>query len=142
MNIGPIGVTGSDSANAIAEKADVVVAVGTRLQDFTTGSWTAFAHDARFISVNAGRVDAGKHRSLPVVGDARNTLVLLSAGMAGYKAPGQWLAFAVEQRQKWNNYVAVNVSYGNRPNSYAQAKLENAKTRHGRCRVWLFVYGV
>jgi len=40
MNIGPIGVTGSDSANAIAEKADVVVAVGTRLQDFTTGSWT------------------------------------------------------------------------------------------------------
>ena len=121
MNIGPIGVTGSDSANAIAEKADVVVAVGTRLQDFTTGSWTAFAHDARFISVNAGRVDAGKHRSLPVVGDARNTLVLLSAGMAGYKAPGQWLAFAVEQRQKWNNYVAVNVSYGNRPNSYAQA---------------------
>lgn len=43
LNIGPIGVTGSDSANAIAEKADVIVAVGTRLQDFTTGSWTAFA---------------------------------------------------------------------------------------------------
>jgi 3D-(3,5/4)-trihydroxycyclohexane-1,2-dione acylhydrolase (decyclizing) len=43
LNIGPIGVTGSDSANAIAEKADVILAVGTRLQDFTTGSWTAFA---------------------------------------------------------------------------------------------------
>jgi 3D-(3,5/4)-trihydroxycyclohexane-1,2-dione acylhydrolase (decyclizing) len=43
LNIGPIGVTGSDSANAIAEEADVILAVGTRLQDFTTGSWTAFA---------------------------------------------------------------------------------------------------
>ena len=43
LNIGPIGVTGSDSANAIAEQADVILAVGTRLQDFTTGSWTAFA---------------------------------------------------------------------------------------------------
>jgi 3D-(3,5/4)-trihydroxycyclohexane-1,2-dione acylhydrolase (decyclizing) len=37
LNIGPVGVTGSDSANAIAEKADVILAVGTRLQDFTTG---------------------------------------------------------------------------------------------------------
>lgn len=42
LNIGPIGVTGSDSANAIAAQADVIVAVGTRLQDFTTGSWTVF----------------------------------------------------------------------------------------------------
>ena len=75
LNIGPIGVTGSDSANAIAEKADVILAVGTRLQDFTTGSWTAFSKDARFISINAARHDAGKHMSLPVVGDARQGLV-------------------------------------------------------------------
>ena len=74
LNIGPIGVTGSNSANAIAEQADVIVAVGTRLQDFTTGSWTAFAKDARFISINAGRHDAGKHMSLPVVGDAKLSL--------------------------------------------------------------------
>ena len=47
LNIGPLGVTGSNSANAIAEQADVIVAVGTRLQDFTTGSWTAFAKDAQ-----------------------------------------------------------------------------------------------
>ena len=61
LNIGPIGVTGSDSANAIAEQADLVLAVGTRLQDFTTGSWTAFAPDARFIGLNVGRHDAAKH---------------------------------------------------------------------------------
>lgn len=121
LNIGPIGVTGSDSANAIAEKADVIVAVGTRLQDFTTGSWTAFSHDARFISINAARHDAGKHRSLPIVGDAKLALEHLRENVKAYKAPAEWTAFAADERKKWNNYVAVNVSYGNRPNSYAQA---------------------
>lgn len=121
-NIGPLGVTGSNSANAIAEKADVVVAVGTRLQDFTTGSWTAFSKDARFISINAARHDAGKHRSLPVVGDARAGLEALSEAVGSYKATNAWLELAQAERQKWDDYVADNVSYGdNRPNSYAQA---------------------
>ena len=121
LNIGPIGVTGSDSANAIAEKADVIVAVGTRLQDFTTGSWTAFSSDARFISINAARHDAAKHRSLPIVGDAKLVLTQFQQSMSSYKAPSSWTAFAKDERNKWDNYVAVNVSYGNRPNSYAQA---------------------
>jgi len=122
LNIGPIGVTGSDSANAIAEKADVIVAVGTRLQDFTTGSWTAFAMDAKFISINAARHDAGKHMSLPVVGDAKFSLNALAQALAGYAAPADWVAFAQDERKKWDAYVADNVSYGdNRANSYAQA---------------------
>jgi len=122
LNIGPIGVTGSDSANAIAEKADVIVAVGTRLQDFTTGSWTAFAMDAKFISINAARHDAGKHMSLPVVGDAKFSLNALAQASAGYAAPADWVAFAQDERKKWDAYVADNVSYGdNRANSYAQA---------------------
>ena len=58
LNIGPVGVTGSNSANAIAAKADCILAVGTRLQDFTTGSWTAFDRDARIIAINVGRHDA------------------------------------------------------------------------------------
>ena len=120
LNIGPVGVTGSDSANAIAERADVIVAVGTRLQDFTTGSWTAFAKDAKFISVNAGRNDAGKHMSLPVVGDARLSLNALAEAL-DHSAPADWVAFAQDERKKWDAYVAENVSYGNRPNSYAQA---------------------
>ncbi len=122
LNIGPIGVTGSNSANAIAEKADVIVAVGTRLQDFTTGSWTAFAKDAQFISVNAARHDAAKHRSLPVVGDARLSLLALANAMPAYHAPEEWVALARSERDKWDAYVADNVSYGdNCPNSYAQA---------------------
>ena len=120
LNIGPIGVTGSDSANAIAEKADVILAVGTRLQDFTTGSWTAFAQDAQFISVNAARHDAGKHMSLPVVGDAKLGLTALSAAL-DYMAPADWVSLAQDERKSWDAYVADNTSIGNRPNSYAQA---------------------
>ena len=122
LNIGPIGVTGSDSANAIAEKADVILAVGTRLQDFTTGSWTAFDKAARFVSMNAARHDAGKHLSLPVVGDAKLGLGALDSALGGYAAPGAWVDEARSERAKWDAYVAENVSYGdNRPNSYAQA---------------------
>ena len=119
LNIGPLGVTGSDSANAIAEEADVILAVGTRLQDFTTGSWTAFAKDARFISLNAGRHDAGKHRSLPVVGDAKLGLTALAS--TEYKAPADWTSQAQDERETWQGYVAENTRAGNGPNSYAQA---------------------
>ncbi len=120
LNIGPIGVTGSDSANAIAEQADVIVAVGTRLQDFTTGSWTAFAKDAQFISINAARHDAGKHMSLPVVGDAKLSIQALTQAI-DYTAASDWVSLAQDERRNWDAYVAENVSYGNRPNSYAQA---------------------
>ena len=121
LNIGPVGVTGSDSANAVAEAADVILSVGSRLQDFTTGSWTAFAKDARIISLNAARHDAGKHMSLPVVGDAKVGLASLAAAMGDYQAPANWTGFAKDERQKWDAYVAENVRPGNRPNSYAQA---------------------
>lgn len=120
LNIGPVGVTGSDSANAVAERADVILAVGTRLQDFTTGSWTAFASDARIISVNAARHDAGKHMSLPVVGDAKLSLTALTEAL-DYTTPDSWVSFAQDERSKWDTYVAENVKPGNRPNSYAQA---------------------
>jgi 3D-(3,5/4)-trihydroxycyclohexane-1,2-dione acylhydrolase (decyclizing) len=121
LNIGPIGVTGSDSANAIAEAADVILAVGTRLQDFTTGSWTAFAADAQIIGLNVGRHDAMKHLSLPVVGDAQVTLPLLGAALGGYRTPQDWTVHAQAERAKWDAYVAGNVAHGNRPASYAQA---------------------
>lgn len=121
LNIGPVGVTGSDSANWAAERADAVLAVGTRLQDFTTGSWTAFAADAPFISLNAARHDAGKHLSLPVVGDAKLGLAALSEALGDYRAPHDWTAAAQAERKAWDDYVADNVRHGNRPNSYAQA---------------------
>jgi 3D-(3,5/4)-trihydroxycyclohexane-1,2-dione acylhydrolase (decyclizing) len=92
---GPIGVTGSDNANRLAAEADVVLAVGTRLADFTTGSWSVFAHDGvRLIGLNAARFDAGKHHALPLVGDARETLVELDVRLSSWTAPSSWLETA------------------------------------------------
>ncbi|MBC7284850.1 3D-(3,5/4)-trihydroxycyclohexane-1,2-dione acylhydrolase (decyclizing) [Hoeflea sp.] len=121
LNIGPVGVTGSDSANTIAAKADVIIAVGTRLQDFTTGSWTAFDKSAKIISINAARHDASKHMSLPVVGDAKLGIRALDAALGRYHAPTGWTTLAQAERQDWDRYVEANVAHGNRPNSYAQA---------------------
>ena len=118
LNCGPLGVTGSDSANSVAEKADVILAVGTRMQDFTTGSWTAFAHDAKIVGVNVGRHDAAKHMSMTVVGDAKLSLTAMACD---YKVPDAWKTFAQGERTKWDAYVAKNVKPDNRPNSYAQA---------------------
>ncbi|MEM8569845.1 MAG: 3D-(3,5/4)-trihydroxycyclohexane-1,2-dione acylhydrolase (decyclizing) [Pseudomonadota bacterium] len=121
LNIGPVGVTGSDSANAVAEAADVILSVGSRLQDFTTGSWTAFAQEARLISLNAARHDAGKHLSLPIVGDAKLGLDALGHALGNYCAPANWVSFAKDECRKWDAYVAENVRHGNRRASYAQA---------------------
>jgi 3D-(3,5/4)-trihydroxycyclohexane-1,2-dione acylhydrolase (decyclizing) len=121
LNIGPVGVTGSDSANAVAAKADVIIAVGTRLQDFTTGSWTAFAKDAKIVGVNVGRHDAMKHMSAPVVGDAKVALTDLQRALKSFAVDPTWTEFAQSERVKWDAYVAKNVASGNRVNSYAQA---------------------
>jgi len=121
LNIGPLGVTGSNSANNIAEEADVILAIGTRLQDFTTGSWTAFSKDAKIICLNAARHDAAKHLSLPIVGDAKLGLNLLSYELDGYKTPSEWTENARKERVVWNDYVEKNTNLKNGPSSYAQA---------------------
>nr|WP_010140851.1 3D-(3,5/4)-trihydroxycyclohexane-1,2-dione acylhydrolase (decyclizing) [Oceanicola sp. S124] len=77
-NFGSPGVTGSGCGNALAARADLVLGIGTRFQDFTTGSWALFDRDCRFVSINLAGHDAAKHGALPVVGDARMALVALS----------------------------------------------------------------
>ena len=94
VHAGPIGIVGSTSANALAAEADVILAIGTRLMDFTTGSWTAFRHDARFISINAARSDALKHRALAVVSDALEGIDDLDAQLGAWKAPAGHMAHA------------------------------------------------
>jgi len=99
---GPIGVIGSTSANALAGDADVILAIGTRLQDFTTGSWTAFAEDARFIAINTARWDATKHRALAVVGDALETVADLDAALGDWRAEPARMAQAQGLMAEWN----------------------------------------
>ena len=101
-HVGPVGILGSTSANELAAEADVILAVGTRLQDFTTGSWTAFAADARFVSVNAARWDAAKHRALAVVGDARETVLELDAALDGWTADPGWTDRGRRAFSGWN----------------------------------------
>jgi 3D-(3,5/4)-trihydroxycyclohexane-1,2-dione acylhydrolase (decyclizing) len=103
--IGPMGVTGSTSANNVAAEADVVLAIGTRLQDFTTGSWTCFRHDAQFISINAARYDATKHRAVAVVGDAKVTMEELAALAKDVKVDAGWTAKAKKEIDIWNKAV-------------------------------------
>jgi 3D-(3,5/4)-trihydroxycyclohexane-1,2-dione acylhydrolase (decyclizing) len=103
---GSIGVTGSDAANAVAEQADVVLAVGTRLQDFTTGSWSVFRNPGlKLIAINTARWDARKQMALPVVGDARVSLEALDIAVGDYRAPAERLSFAQEQIASWHAYL-------------------------------------
>ena len=102
VHAGPMGIIGSSSANALAEDADVILAVGTRLQDFTTGSWTAFAGDAKFVSINAARWDAGKHRAVAVIGDARESLAELDAALGDWKADPARMQSAQTLFSEWN----------------------------------------
>lgn len=106
LNSGPVGVTGCTSANELAAHADVVIALGTRLQDFTTGSWTIFKNEAtKFIGINTTRFDAIKHRSLPVVGDARETLIELDSRLTGWKSDDSWVALARSETSKYHAYI-------------------------------------
>ncbi len=101
-HIGPIGVIGSASANALAQEADVIIAVGTRLQDFTTGSWSTFTRDAKFVSINAARYDATKHRALAVTGDARATVAELDQLLGDWTADAPWMAKGQAEFASWN----------------------------------------
>jgi 3D-(3,5/4)-trihydroxycyclohexane-1,2-dione acylhydrolase (decyclizing) len=104
-NAGPVGVTGCTSANELAGAADVILAVGTRLQDFTTGSWTAFAADTQLIGLNAALFDAVKHRSLPVVADAREGLRELDERLAGWAADEDWSLRAKNATGDYHSYI-------------------------------------
>jgi 3D-(3,5/4)-trihydroxycyclohexane-1,2-dione acylhydrolase (decyclizing) len=105
VHAGPLGVVGSSSANALAGDADVVLAIGTRLGDFSTGSWTAFAHDARFISINAARFDAVKHCALSVVGDALEGVRDLDAALGDWRAPPERMKQAKVAFAAWNKLL-------------------------------------
>ncbi len=86
MNFGPVGVTGASSANIVCETADLVIGLGTRFQDFTTGSWSLFKHpNRRILSINVQPYDAAKHGALCLVSDAKIALQALGAALKLHK---------------------------------------------------------
>jgi 3D-(3,5/4)-trihydroxycyclohexane-1,2-dione acylhydrolase (decyclizing) len=101
-NLGSIGVTGSSAANAAAAASDLVVGIGTRLQDFTTGSRALFrAPGRRLAQINVAAYDAAKHAAVPVVGDAGAVLGSLLERLSRWRSPvgARTMAAAVAE---WN----------------------------------------
>ncbi|SEP68785.1 3D-(3,5/4)-trihydroxycyclohexane-1,2-dione acylhydrolase (decyclizing) [Loktanella sp. DSM 29012] len=89
LNMGPIGVTGGAAANTVCAEADVVIGIGTRFQDFTTGSWGLFANPVRkLISLNVAAYDAMKHGAVPLQTDALIGLQELGDLLNGHSCPG------------------------------------------------------
>lgn len=77
--LGGIGVTGTYASNVIAKDADVVIAIGSRLSDFTTGSKRLFQNEAvEFVTINNNRYHAYKMDAVKMVGDAKATVEALA----------------------------------------------------------------
>ena len=117
--VGSIGVTGAASANHLAREADVVLAVGTRLQDFTTGSRTLFGslsknsdssgaasgnERGKLIQLNVAKFDAIKHDGLPLVSDAKLGLKALDEALQGWKSEKSWQQLGQQSIATWNDY--------------------------------------
>lgn len=107
LNMGGVGTTGTQAANLLAKEADLIIAVGTRLQDFSTASKTAFQNtDVEFVSINVGRLDGLKMNSLFVQADAKLGLTELTRILkdSGYKS-----SYGQEElrqlKQAWNDEV-------------------------------------
>lgn len=98
MNFGASGVDGAECANSISRDADVVIGIGTRFQDFTTGSWALFQNpDRKLVSINIHGYDAQKHGAMSLVSDAKIALEHLSVALSSYKAR----AFKPAARENW-----------------------------------------
>jgi len=114
VNLGSLGVTGGDAANAALAVADLVLGVGTRFQDFTTGSWTVFANPKRrLVSINVTGYDAAKHGAISLVSDAKIAIERIGAAI-GDKS---WPDHDTAHRSQW--YEATDAVMA-APNSEGQ----------------------
>ncbi|MBI2718616.1 MAG: 3D-(3,5/4)-trihydroxycyclohexane-1,2-dione acylhydrolase (decyclizing) [Rhizobiales bacterium] len=114
LNLGAVGVTGTGASNQVCADADVVLAVGTRLQDFTTGSWSLFQNPAKaIIGLNTQIFDATKHRALPLIADAKVGLEELSANLGNWSAPEVWTKSAKDGFKAWMTEADKFTAAGN-----------------------------
>ena len=112
-NLGAVGVTGTPGANAISNEADLVIGIGTRYSDFTTCSKSAFQNpDVKFININVAEFDAFKHAALPVVGDAKVTLVELDQLLDGYQVDSQYRERVANYNKEWDEIVTKTYNLG------------------------------
>jgi 3D-(3,5/4)-trihydroxycyclohexane-1,2-dione acylhydrolase (decyclizing) len=109
MNVGPVGANGGIAANRLAKEADLVIAIGTRLGDFATGSKTTFQNpDATFVGINVAAMDAVKLRAVPLVADAREALAAIAAALDATGHRGTSAAYRERVRAlkaEWDSIV-------------------------------------
>ena len=104
--IGAIGCLGEGSSNSLSKDTDLALAIGTKLGDFTTGSWSNFQNeDFKLVSINTARFDVTKHLATPVISDAKIGLLELSKALGDWRAPNNWYERSIEERKKWDSYV-------------------------------------
>ena len=129
LNLGAVGVTGTEAANRAAAAADVILAVGTRLQDFTSGSRALLR--GRLIGLNAQPFDAGKHGALALVADAREGLLALAGALGSYRASAGWSGQAACWREAWRTTAEAALAGGSDVGLPSDAAVIGA----GKCRV-------
>ena len=118
QNLGAIGVTGTNAANLIAQKADLVICIGSRLSDFTTASKTLFNNkDVKFISINVSSFDAYKHSSLSLVGDAKSCVEDLNNRLKsqGFTVSQKYEKEIITLKEAWDKEVDRIFDLNNEP---------------------------
>ncbi len=110
-NLGGVGVTGNSAGNCIAKEADVILGIGTRFSDFTTGSKSLFREDAQIVTVNTSRFDAYKLGGVKVVADAGLAIEKLGQILRreGYRSGYE--GEIKEAREGWKREMAFLASY-------------------------------
>jgi 3D-(3,5/4)-trihydroxycyclohexane-1,2-dione acylhydrolase (decyclizing) len=115
--LGAVGATGTTAANRLARDADLVIGIGTRYSDFTTASRTAFQHPGvRFVNINVAAFDAFKHGTrLPIVADARETLVALGRELDGFAVAAGYAQRIGDEKREWDATVDKSLAPTGRP---------------------------
>jgi 3D-(3,5/4)-trihydroxycyclohexane-1,2-dione acylhydrolase (decyclizing) len=127
MNVGPIGSAGGLAANRLARDADLVIGVGTRMGDFVTASRSAFqSPDVQFVGININGFDSHKMRSLPLIGDAREALKAIAAGLAAAGHPGtgqEYRAVVAALKREWDETVSQHRAISGEPGELSQPEV-------------------
>jgi len=112
LYMGPIGVSGTKSINSLIKQADLIIAIGTRLQDFSTASWSLFSQNEnlKFISINTSSLDASKHLSLMINSDAKEGLKDLSLACKGFKASQDFINIGLENKKEYSKYIEKRIN--------------------------------
>ncbi len=117
QSLGAVGTTGTTAANRVARDADLIIGIGTRYSDFTTGSRTAFQHPGvRFVNINVASFDAIKHgATIAVVADAREALLELTGGLDRYRVDAEYADRIRSEKAEWTAVVDAAIAPSGRP---------------------------